>query len=72
MTQITNRQTLEARQELRDQVALAIATLRTIDTAIRRNHRKTIKELASLAYDQSYELMGMAAMYQDMPNKEES
>lgn len=70
MAKITNPATLQAQQELRQQVALTIATLKAVDMAVRRDYRPSVKRLADEAEEQASLLYQMALLFEDMPNKE--
>lgn len=70
MAKITNPATLQAQQELRQQIALTIATLKAVDMAVRRDYRPSVKRLADEAEEQANLLYQMALLFEDMPNKE--
>lgn len=65
MAKITNPETLEAQQEIRQHIAMMIATLRAIDAAVRRDYRNSASNIALDLYDQAEDLQRMSIDYQE-------
>lgn len=70
MAKITNRETLEAQQEIRQHIAMMIATLKAADMAMRRDYRNTVVNFAVEIQDHALQFEDMASKFKGMPNKE--
>ena len=70
MAKITNRETLELQQDIRQHIALQIATLKAMDMAVRRDYRNSIVTMANENLEQARILGSMADVFKSSPNKE--
>lgn len=70
MAKITNPETIEKQRELRQHIAMMIATLKAADMAMRRDYRNTVVNLAVETQDHAFQFEFMASEFKAAPNKE--
>jgi hypothetical protein len=71
MSKITNKETLEAKREILDLIAVCAAQLKSLDVQVRRDYRATASQTAMDLWRQINHLEGAVLHYVPMPSKEE-